>query len=252
MFSSYGPLCTELYDLTKPVGHSIGGDIEYYLERLNGTKGRVLEAGVGSGRFLIPLLENGYEVEGIDNSPEMLDSCRKRCNERGFKPNLYEGNLSNFSLDSKYEVIVMPTGSLCLIENSKDAMDALTCMYNHLIPGGRLIVDMLLPTDWRTGEITSSYYEISQEEGITLERKCVEMNWIDQYTLTILKYEKWRKGKLIDTELQRFPLRWYGVEEFKLILTNIGFSDITCSAEYVYNKKPSKEHSLITFEAVRK
>jgi SAM-dependent methyltransferase len=252
MYSYYGPLCTELYDLTKPVGYSIGGDIEYYLERLNRTKGRVLEAGVGSGRFLIPLLENGYNVEGIDYSPEMLDLCRKRCKERGFKPNLYEGNLSNFSLDSKYEAIVMPTGSFCLIENSKDAMDALKCMYNHLILGGRLIVDLLLPTDWRTGEIASSYYEVSKEEGIALERKSVEMNWIDQYTLTILKYEKWRNGKLIDTELQRFPIRWYGIEEFQHILKSIGFSDITCSAEYVYNKKPSKEHSLLTFEAIRK
>ena len=77
------------------------------------------------------------------------------------------------------------------------------------------------------------------------------MNWIEQNTLTVLKYEKWRNGKLIDSELQKFPLRWYGIEEFKLILTNIGFSNITCSADYVYNKKPSKEQSLITFEAVR-
>lgn len=77
MYSNYGPLCTELYDLTKPVGYSIGGDIEYYLERLKGTEGKVLEAGAGSGRFLIPLLENGYDVEGIDYSPKMLDLCRK-------------------------------------------------------------------------------------------------------------------------------------------------------------------------------
>ncbi len=252
MYSYYGPICTELYDITKPVGFSLGGDIEYYLERLQGTKGKILEAGVGSGRFLIPLLEKGLNVDGIDYSPEMLASCQTRCTERGLKPNLYEGNLSNFSLDSKYEAVVMSTGSFCLIENSKDAMDALRCMYNHLIPGGRLIVDLLLPIDWRTGEMDSSYYEISQEEGISLERKAVEMNWVDQYTLTVLKYEKWKNGKLIDTELQRFPIRWYGIEEFQHILTSIGFSDITCSAEYVYNKKPSKEHSLFTFEAVRK
>ncbi|MFJ7731696.1 class I SAM-dependent methyltransferase [Lysinibacillus sp. NPDC097231] len=252
MYSYYGPICTELYDFTKPVGFSLGGDIEYYLERLQGTKGKILEAGVGSGRFLIPLLEKGLNVDGIDYSPEMLASCQTRCAERGLKPNLYEGNLSNFSLDSKYEAVVMSTGSFCLIENPKDALDALRCMYNHLIPGGRLIVDLLLPIDWKTGEIDSSYYEISKEEGISLERKAVEMNWVDQYTLTVLKYEKWKNGKLIDTELQRFPIRWYGIEEFQHILTSIGFSDITCSAEYVYNKKPSKEHSLFTFEAVRK
>ncbi|MDB5084356.1 MAG: methyltransferase [Bacilli bacterium] len=29
-FSYYGELCTEVYDLTKKVGHSFGGDVEYY------------------------------------------------------------------------------------------------------------------------------------------------------------------------------------------------------------------------------
>lgn len=252
MFSYYGALSTELYDFTKPVGHSVCGDIEYYLERLRGTKGKILEAAVGSGRFLIPLLEKGFIVDGIDYSLEMLDSCRKRCRERGLNPKLYEGNLRSFSLESKYEAVVIPTGSFCLIDNLMDAKDALKCFYNHLIPGGRLIVDLELPSNWRTGEITTSTFPLSNEEGILLESKSVEINWVDQYTLSYLKYEKWRKGKLVDTELQKFAMRWYGIEEFKLILESIGFSDITCSADYTYKKQPLKESQLITFEAVRK
>lgn len=251
MFTYYGELSTELYNFTKPIGHSIGGDIEYYLERLKGTNGKILEAAVGSGRFLIPLLEKGYLVDGIDYSPAMLDSCRKRCKERGLNPNLYEGNLCSFTLPSKYEVIVIPTGSFCLIEKLEDAKDALKCFYKHLKPEGRVIIDLLIPIHWRTGEISTSTYPFSDEDGILLESKSVEMNWIDQYTLTHLKYEKWKKGKLVDTELQRFALRWYGVEEFKLILESTGFSEITCSADYCYRKQPTKETDLITFEAVR-
>ncbi|WP_342472491.1 class I SAM-dependent methyltransferase [Metasolibacillus sp. FSL H7-0170] len=252
MFSYYGALSTEVYDFTKPVGYSIGGDIEYYLERLKGTKGKILEAAVGSGRFLIPLLENGFIVDGIDYSTEMLDSCRKRCKERGLNPKLYEENLRSFSLESKYEAIVIPTGSFCLIDNFTDAKDALKCFYNHLMPEGRLIVDLLLPSNWRTEEITTATFPLSNEEGITLESKSIEINWIDQYTLSYLKYEKWRDGKLVDTELQKFAMRWYGIEEFKLILESIGFSDITCSADYSFKRQPSKDCQLITFEAVRK
>ncbi|MGG3449357.1 class I SAM-dependent methyltransferase [Domibacillus aminovorans] len=252
MFSYYGALSTEVYDFTKPVGYSIDGDIEYYHERLKGTRGKILEAGVGSGRFFIPLLEKGFIVDGIDYSPEMLDSCRKRCRERGLNPKLYEGNLSSFSLESKYEAIVIPTGSFCLIESTKEAKDALKCFYNHLMPGGRVIVDLEFPSNWRTGEITTSTFSLSKEEGISLENKSIEINWVDQYTLSYLKYEKWRKGKLVDTELQKFAMRWYGIEEFKLILESVGFSDITCSADYTYKKQPSKDSQLITFEAVRK
>ncbi|MEC2303012.1 class I SAM-dependent methyltransferase, partial [Bacillus cereus] len=67
-----------------------------------------------------------------------------------------------------------------------------------------------------------------------------------------LKYEKWSKGQLVQTELQRFAVRWCGIEEFKLLLESIGFSNITCSAEYDYEKEPSNANQMITFEAMRK
>ncbi|KAA0794827.1 class I SAM-dependent methyltransferase [Bacillus sp. BPN334] len=252
MFSYYSTLCTELYDFTKPVGYSLNGDIEYYQERLKSCQGRILEAAVGSGRLLIPLLEAGYILDGIDYSPEMLNSCRKRCEERGLNPNLYKANLQEFSLPFNYEAIIIPTGSFCLIEEREDSLDALKCFYKHLLPGGRLIIDLHLPRDWKTGEISTSTFSLPNGDGITLESKAIEMDWLNQLTISYMKYEKWSQGKLLQTELQRFALRWYGIEEFKLILENTGFSDITCSANYIYGKQPSAADQIITFEARRK
>lgn len=252
MFSYYSTLCTEVYDFTKPVGYSLDGDIEYYQERLKTCQGRILEAGVGSGRFIIPLLEAGYTVDGIDYSPEMLDSCRKRCEERGLTPNLYEGKLQEFSLPINYEAIIIPTGSFCLIEKREDSLEALKSFYKHLVLGGRLIVDLQFPHAWKTGSISTSTFSLPNGDGITMESKSIEMDWLNQFTLSYIKYEKWRQGKLIQSELQRFALRWYGIEEFKLILESIGFTDITCSADYVYQNQPSSAGQIITFEAVRK
>ncbi|MFD0715676.1 class I SAM-dependent methyltransferase [Paenibacillus sp. GCM10027626] len=252
MFSYYSDLCTELYDFTKPVGYSIDGDIEYYLDRLKSCRGRILEAAVGSGRMLIPLLEAGLLVDGIDYSPEMLASCHKRCEERDLKPDLYEGELQNFSLPHKYEAIIIPTGSFCLIENRKDSINALQCFYDHLVPGGRVIIDLILPDSLKAGKISTSTYTLPSGDVITLEDKLVEFNMLHSYTVSYLKYEKWRKGKLIQSELQRFALRWYGIEEFKLVLENIGFSDIVCSTDYVYGKEPTNGNQTFTFEAVRK
>ena len=98
-------------------------------------------------------MEKGFDIEGIDYSPEMLASCRKRCQERGLTPVLYEGNVCQFTLDQQYEAIVMPTGTFCLIENHQEALSSLISMYQHLVPGGRLLVDLLLPTDWKTGKL---------------------------------------------------------------------------------------------------
>lgn len=43
-FSYYGELCTEVYDLTKKIGQSFNGDLEYYHDRLIHCEGRILEA----------------------------------------------------------------------------------------------------------------------------------------------------------------------------------------------------------------
>jgi len=42
---TYGRLATEVYDITKPIGHSFG-DVEHYLQRLKSCTGRVLEPAV--------------------------------------------------------------------------------------------------------------------------------------------------------------------------------------------------------------
>ncbi|BFH68965.1 MAG: class I SAM-dependent methyltransferase [Paenibacillus dendritiformis] len=252
MFSYYSNLCTEVYDLTKPVGHSVGGDIEYYLDRLRSCSGRILEAAVGSGRMLIPLLEAGLLVDGIDYSPAMLASCRKRCEERNLRPMLYEGELQNLALPHKYDAIIIPTGSFCLLDNRQESINALKCFYEHLTPGGRIIIDLILPDRMEVGTTSTSTFPFPSGDVITVEDKLVEFSMIDQYSVSYLKYEKWREGSLIQSELQRFALRWYGNEEFKLVLENIGFSDIVVSSDYTHGKQPAEGNQIFTFEAVRK
>lgn len=252
MFSEYSELCTEVYDHTKPVGHSIGGDIEFYRDRLASCMGRILEAAVGSGRMLIPLLEAGLTVDGVDNSPEMLASCRKRCKERGLNPELIEGNVQELALPYTYEAIVMPAGSFLLIEQRHESINTLARFYEHLVPGGRLIIDIHLPDPhFEIGKVSTSSFALPTGDLITLEEKLVKVDFLNQCTVSHLKYEKWRKGRLFQTELQRFPLRWYGFAEFKLVLESVGFANISCSADYVYGQQPSEDHQIITFEAVK-
>jgi SAM-dependent methyltransferase len=248
--SSYGELATEAYDIDKPIGHSFG-DVEFYLQRLKSCTGRVLEPAVGTGRVLIPLLEAGIEVEGVDNSPEMLAICRARCAERGLEPVLHEGDMRSLSLPQRYEAIIVPAGSFLLIEGREESLGTLKRFREHLVPGGRLIVDLELPTDLRVGTVPTGTVETPQGETITTESNVVEVNFLEQYSISHLRYEKWRDGELLQTEMQRFALRWYGLEEFELVLKSLGFSEVEVSADYEYGKRPTRAEQTFTFEARR-
>ncbi|MEK4029640.1 class I SAM-dependent methyltransferase [Pseudobacillus sp. FSL P4-0506] len=249
MLGYYNKLSSEVYDIDKYIGLSFG-DVEFYSDRLASCKDNILEPGVGTGRILIPLLQKGLKVDGFDVSEEMLKICRNNCEQRGLKPKLFEGKMESVSLDIKYEAIIVPTGTFLLLHRREDSIKALKNFYHHLSNGGRLILDVFLQTDISIGKVSTRTWESKNGDIITLENKVVEVDYINQYTISHNRYEKWGDGERIQTELERFPLRWYGIEEFKMILEQIGFEDITISADYQYGQYPTTSSQIITFEAV--
>ncbi|WP_219835057.1 class I SAM-dependent methyltransferase [Paenibacillus sp. R14(2021)] len=252
-FSYYGELCTEVYDHTKKIGQSIGGDIEYYRDKVKDCKGRILEAMVGSGRMYIPLLEAGLLADGVDASPHMLASCRQRCEERGLAARLYESELQKLDLPERYEAIIVPAGSFLLIDDREASVQALKRLHAHLQPGGRLLLDLFLPdTNFECGRFGgTSTFHLPDGDIITMEGKLVEADLFHQRKVSHMKYEKWRGGVLIGTELQYFALRWYGIEEFKYVLESVGFTDIKVSADYVDGSAATKATEYFVYEATR-
>lgn len=251
MLNCYGRLSSEVYDMDKPVGHSFG-DIEFYADRLKSCKGQILEPATGTGRILIPLLEKGFHVEGFDSSKDMLRICHDNCKTRGLNPKIFEAKMESFSQDTNYEAIIVPTGTFLLLYKRADSIKALQNFYKHLSNGGRLMVDISLQKNISTGIVSTRTWECPNGDIITLENKIVEVDYINQYTISHGQYKRWREGVLVQTELELFPLRWYGVEEFRLVLESIGFKDIVISSDYKLGKYPSSSEEIITFEAVVK
>src|SRR5262245_12435857 len=91
---AYQSLCTEFYELDKPSAPPDA--IDYYLRKAAEAKGKILEPMCGTGRFLIPLLEKGYEAVGFDSSSHMLEMCKTKCRERQLSANLIHASFESF------------------------------------------------------------------------------------------------------------------------------------------------------------
>jgi 2-polyprenyl-3-methyl-5-hydroxy-6-metoxy-1,4-benzoquinol methylase len=74
----------------------------------------VLGPAVGTGRVLIPLLQEGQRVRGFDSSPHMLSVCRANCAARGKDPVLFEEDMA-FRDPGAFDAIVIPAGSFALV-----------------------------------------------------------------------------------------------------------------------------------------
>ena len=82
-----------IYDLLAPFYDEFNGHVDYrpwadfiektVKEQYNSTPELILDLGCGTGRMTIELAERGYDMIGVDYSPEMLDVARERAAERG-------------------------------------------------------------------------------------------------------------------------------------------------------------------------
>jgi SAM-dependent methyltransferase len=234
MQRNYGTLCSELYDLTKPVGGHYP-DVPYYLRRLAAIGGRILEAAVGTGRLLVPLLRGGLQVEGIDSSTEMLAYCRRNCASAGFQPTLYCGELQTMDLPNRYNAIVISFGSFMLLSGPGEPTAALDRMRRHLLPGGRLFLDVDAPGACAARYESRDVRRVANgPDGSTIVLLDVPIGYdaTNRIERRVLSYEKWSDGRIIAREVQDFHLRRYQPDEVTALLAGAGFANVDVCGDY--------------------
>lgn len=118
----------------------------------------VLDAGCGAGRLLVPLREEGFDVDGCDASADMVERCRRRAPEAA----LWVSPLHELCPPRRYGSIVC-SGVLGLGSTREQDVQALEQLHDALLPGGTLVLDNEeAPFRWRvrgwrgpsTGEIS--------------------------------------------------------------------------------------------------
>lgn len=121
MINTYKSLCTEFYDLDKPDAPKEA--LEYYLKEAENSIQPILEPMCGTGRFLIPVFEKGFDIEGTDASLEMLNKCKLKCREKNLDPVLHYQKIQELKLQRNYGLIFIPSGSFGLITEKKRSLN---------------------------------------------------------------------------------------------------------------------------------
>lgn len=119
-------------------------DLELYRNFADLSGSPLLELACGSGRLLVPLALEGFELTGVDNSPAMLNLAEQRLQEAGVaaRCKLVLQDICALHLDKKFRLAFAALGSFAHITTRQQQQQALTAVRAHLIAGGRFILDI--------------------------------------------------------------------------------------------------------------
>ena len=115
----------------------------------------LLDTACGTGKH-IEHLQHHYDVEGLDINEELLDVAKERCPNTVF----HIADLSNFSLNKKFDVITCLFSSIAYVKSEEKLFSSLRYMSEHLNPDGLIIVEPWFSKEnFRTGTITANHYD---------------------------------------------------------------------------------------------
>ncbi len=187
-----------------------GLDESLYFKRISQTKGKILEAGVGTGRLFIKALKDGADIYGVDISPAMIDVLRKKLDGKD-QGRVIVKDITDMNLDVKFDLIISPFRVFAHLLTVENQLKALNCIYNHLNPEGIFIFDVFVPDLKILTEGTEATieFDIEDESGIKIVRiTSVSSDLINQVS-NINTQVEWRENKEIKSGEWNAKLRYF-------------------------------------------
>ena len=121
------------------------GDSQFYVEEAVKAGSPVLELGCGTGRILIPVAQAGVDIVGLDRAPRMLEIAREKvCGLSQGTQNrieLVQGDMRSFMLERQFNLVMIPFRAFLHLLTPDDQKQALWRIRDHLIDGGRLVMN---------------------------------------------------------------------------------------------------------------
>lgn len=178
---------------------------------------RILDLCCGSGRHSLEFARRGCDVTGVDRTAVYIEQARTHAAERNLNVNFVVGDMRDYCVPDRFDVVVNLFGSFGYFEDPDDDFRVVKNMYTSLRTGGRFLIETA------GKEIVASHFQ--------------EREWSEVGDLLILSEKKasqhWRR---IDTRWiviqgtqrfeQRVSVRSYSAVELSALLRDAGFAQV--------------------------
>ncbi len=213
----------------------IPGDVDFFLrlaQEAHEAGHPVLELACGTGRVAIPIAREGVRVVGLDLSPAML----ARAGEKSVgleNVRWVEGDMRSFELPERFGLVFIPYRSFQHMLTVADQLSCLGCIHRHLVPGGRLALNIFNPDIVAIGQwLTVRKGGLQRRRDVyTVPAGRAAMGWEtrtyrtagQELTATFLDEELDDEGAVISPIYRDLRLRYIFRFEMEHLLARAGF-----------------------------
>jgi SAM-dependent methyltransferase len=132
----------ELYDI---VCAGLEYDLAFYVGLAAAARGPVLDIACGTDRVMLPCLQRGIDVDGLELNQPMIDRLQRKAAALNVQARVYQGDMGEFRLPRSYALIMIPFNAFIHNMTQAAQIRCLECCREHLTPGGLLVFDTFFP-----------------------------------------------------------------------------------------------------------
>ncbi|MDK9865458.1 MULTISPECIES: class I SAM-dependent DNA methyltransferase [Staphylococcus] len=196
----------------------------------------ILDIGCGTGS-LTSLLTDFDQITGMDLSVDMLSIATQKSN----KVNWIEGDMTEFELNQKFDVITIFCDSLNYLPEKDHVFTTFSHVFNHLETDGVFMFDVHTPFKMNTLFNNQSY--IDESEKVFLGWEAVQGEeplsvWHDMSFF--IKQDDNQYARFDESHYQRT----YTEADYMEMLNNVGFSQITTFVDFDIKNNSNEGHRL--------
>jgi ubiquinone/menaquinone biosynthesis C-methylase UbiE len=247
--SVYDNFIAEYYDASPIVTGR--ADVAFYVNTAKEFGDPVLELGCGSGRVTLSVAQAGFHITGLDLSRKMLAQAEEKIDKlpeevRG-RVNLVEGNMTNFDLERRFRLAIIPFRPFQHLLDVQEQLDCLGCIHKHLEPAGRLVLDFF-QTDARRmhdpeflEERRAAVYEMSGGRKVRLTERVTAFHRAEQRNDVEMVYHVTHADGREERLAMAFPFRYFFRFEVEHLLARCGFQVDEIFGDF--DRSPLRDHS---------
>lgn len=224
----FGPSYAQIYDILyadKPYRDECD-----FLEEIFRSRGAsvrtILEAGCGTGGHILPLVERGYRVTGVDRSGPMLELARDKLKAAALEAQLVQGDLRHLEIADTYDCVVANFAVISYLADLHELSCVLAVLRDLLRPGGLVVFDV-----WYGPAVVSQGPEPRIKRGRHARKEVVRFteprhDLGAQRVHVTFDFLVVEDGAVLAQGRETHSMRYYFPQEVEFVLRSVGFNEV--------------------------